>query len=463
MNKFWNVLTGFAAAVALMPLAACDNEDYSSSPDRPDYNVNYVYLYDPVQNYTTIDFKATGDFLATLDNPLELCPVRCTKPAPEDLTVKVSIDPSLVSDYNAANKTDYDFLEGVRLTNETFVIHKGEFISDQLITMDVYDRTSLQTSAKDLILPIRIDAVTAGGTVSKSSSAIYIHFVYNANFVKVSPVYSFRLSEEDAPWTSQLDNITATGMVTADWDADVDITLVAEIDPNLLSAYIQQNGIEGVEYKFMEGARIKSPIVIKKGSRTADIQITPGNTEGLADGVRYVIPVKVTGVEGQGAALAASEYVCYIAVYVTPPTLSIGTPEGSLISYDTSLGWTMTVNGEDNVEGYYWSGLFYASGYVDGWSEDDEVTIDLQQVYTLTGVKLSFYAWYYAMDYLKNLKISADGNTWKPCEVDFSWGYTSSNNLAFDSPVEARYIKFVVGPAVYYEPAYCTGLQFYQQ
>ena len=74
MNKFWKVLTGCAVAVALMPLAACDNEDYSSSPDRPDYNVNYVYLYEPVEAYSTIDFKATGDFLSTLDNPLALCP-----------------------------------------------------------------------------------------------------------------------------------------------------------------------------------------------------------------------------------------------------------------------------------------------------------------------------------------------------------------------------------------------------
>ena len=188
MNKFWKVLTGCAVAVALMPLAACDNEDYSSSPDRPDYNVNYVYLYEPVEAYSTIDFKATGDFLSTLDNPLALCPVHCTKPAPEDMVVKVSIDSSLVSAYNTANKTDYAFMDGVRLTNDVFTIKKGTYLSEEMITMDVYDRQSLQTSAKDLILPIKIENVSGGGSISEGHGAVYIHFVYQANFVQVASV-----------------------------------------------------------------------------------------------------------------------------------------------------------------------------------------------------------------------------------------------------------------------------------
>ena len=46
------------------------------------------------------------------------------------MVVKVSIDSSLVSAYNTANKTDYAFMDGVRLTNDVFTIKKGTYLSE---------------------------------------------------------------------------------------------------------------------------------------------------------------------------------------------------------------------------------------------------------------------------------------------------------------------------------------------
>lgn len=464
MNKFWKVLTGCAVAVALMPLAACDNEDYSSSPDRPDYNVNYVYLYEPVEAYSTIDFKATGDFLSTLDNPLALCPVHCTKPAPEDMVVKVSIDSSLVSAYNTANKTDYAFMDGVRLTNDVFTIKKGTYLSEEMITMDVYDRQSLQTSAKDLILPIKIENVSGGGSISEGHGAVYIHFVYQANFVQVASVYEVKLQADDSPWTSQLANLAATDVVTAKWAADETITLEAEIDGNLVSSFVQNYGDSDFTYEFMDGTTLKSPITVEKGATKGGIKLNAGNHSKLADGVRYVIPVKVSGINGKGAALAADEYVCYVVVYVAPPTLSLGTPAGSLISYNSADGWTMKVNGSEMSNyGDDWSYLFTAYDYVAPWANGDVIEIDLQQTYELTGLKLSFYAWYYALNGFTEFKTSTDGQNWTTWDAEFTWPGDDSQNLTFDSPTQVRYINCVVGSGSYYSNIYCTGFQFYQK
>lgn len=67
------------------------------------------------------------------------------------------------------------------------------------------------------------------------------------------------------------------------------------------------------------------------------------------------------------------------------------------------------------------------------------------------------------MDGFPTFKVSADGQTWTNYDAMFSWPGGSSQDLAFDSPVQARYIRFEVGPGSYYSGMYNTGIQFYQQ
>ena len=110
MKKFWKYIAACAAAVMLLPLVAC-NDDDTVDP----YDINYIYCYQKDNLYPSIEYRANGNFLENIDDPLQLVPVRLTKPAPADLTVEITIDPSAVDEYNAANNTAYKPVTGAQL------------------------------------------------------------------------------------------------------------------------------------------------------------------------------------------------------------------------------------------------------------------------------------------------------------------------------------------------------------
>lgn len=469
-TKFWKVFTAFAAGVALMPLAACDNEDYTSSPNRPDYDINYVYLYEPVQAYSSIEFKATGDFLENLDNPLALTPVRCTKPAPADIHVQVVIDPTLVDSYNEANKTDYGFLTGVELVSSEFTIPKGEYLSTEEIAMNVVDREALKQNQKDLILPIKIETLSGDGKISEHNE-VYIHFIYEANFITVSPYYQELLGQDPSTWSASMATLTLSDALSSSWAADGDLTFTVEPSSDYVAAFNEKYG-KGYEYQFLEGVTVKSA-KIAQGASKGDIVLSASVPSGMASGTRYVVPLRIKSVSGIGAELTSDEEICYVAVYVPPFTLMSGTPEGSRISYDSSMNWTLSVNGskvaqeatEDSSESL-WSELFLCNGYVAPWAEGDVCEIDFGQTYNLSGLGMSFYAWYYALVDFKSFEYSADGSTWNSAVIDFTWSaYSSTGTIKFSFPVEARYLRFTIGEPNYnytnYEDIWNTGIYFY--
>ena len=120
---------------------------YNSSPyilrrrrySRP-YDINYCYLYQPNSTFARLEYKANGEFLIDINDPLALKPVRLTKPAPRDLSVKVGIDPSLVDEYNQANNTEYTFLEGASIVNPVLTIPAGQYVSPEVITVTFGDK-----------------------------------------------------------------------------------------------------------------------------------------------------------------------------------------------------------------------------------------------------------------------------------------------------------------------------------
>ena len=101
MKKFWHYIAVCAVVATIAPLTSCDDDD-TVDP----YDINYCYLYQPNSTFARLEYKANGEFLIDINDPLALKPVRLTKPAPRDLSVKVGIDPSLVDEYNQANNTE---------------------------------------------------------------------------------------------------------------------------------------------------------------------------------------------------------------------------------------------------------------------------------------------------------------------------------------------------------------------
>ena len=82
-------------AMSLPLVTACD-DDEATDP----YDINYVYIYKPSETNATLEYKGDGTFLKEIATEHILSPVRCTKPAPQDLTIQLAIDRSLVCKCN---------------------------------------------------------------------------------------------------------------------------------------------------------------------------------------------------------------------------------------------------------------------------------------------------------------------------------------------------------------------------
>ena len=89
-------------AMSLPLVTACD-DDEATDP----YDINYVYIYKPSETNATLEYKGDGTFLKEIATEHILSPVRCTKPAPQDLTIQLAIDRSLVDAYNSEYGTSY--------------------------------------------------------------------------------------------------------------------------------------------------------------------------------------------------------------------------------------------------------------------------------------------------------------------------------------------------------------------
>lgn len=265
MKKFWKYIAACAVVASLVPLTACDDDD-TVDP----YDINYCYLYQPHTSYASLQYKATGDFISSLEDPLELVPVRLTKPAPKDLTVTIALDESVVDEYNAANGTDYKFLKGAQLVTPTLQIKAGEYVSETPITLSFADHSFLVNNTDNLILPIVIKDAQ-GITVSKSSR-VFMIFNYKGNVVDIND-YSARFLENN--WSTELANLKATDFVSSEWAADEEITVELSIDPNLVEGYNVDNG---TNYSLLPGATIPSSVKLAQGAETADMPITLSNT-----------------------------------------------------------------------------------------------------------------------------------------------------------------------------------------
>ena len=250
-------------AVSLLLMTAC-NDDESVDP----YDINYVYIYSPVSTENTLEYKGNGTFLVDIAPECIVNPVRCTKPAPTDLTIHINVDPSLVDSYNQANGTNYTLLKSVQLENATLHIKKGEYISADSLKVHYTDMTEFQSGAENYLLPIAITSIEGLGASISENSKIYLTFssIYKVNTVTMGASKSMNLEYENGGFTNLTERLELENMLTADWAADDDINISLEMDPSLIGAY---NAVNGTNYVLMPNTAFEhSTVTIKKGART---------------------------------------------------------------------------------------------------------------------------------------------------------------------------------------------------
>ncbi len=190
------------AAVAL--LASCEDKDKNVEIDP--YATNFVYLKAPLSSTYRATFSTGGTWKIKPDEVVEFMQVRCTKPAPQDIEVTVSIDESMVESYNALNDSEYQFLSEAELFQEKLVIKKGQYVSEDTIKLRHTNIDAmLEAGTQSYMIPVKITSVSSG-TMSESGS---FNIFYEASmlFAEITNTYTGVKITDRTGWKIYKDQI----------------------------------------------------------------------------------------------------------------------------------------------------------------------------------------------------------------------------------------------------------------
>ncbi len=472
MKKFWKYLAISAIAVGTLPMVSC-SDDETVDP----YTLNYCYVYQPYSTFAQLEYKANGQFLIDIEDPLSLMPVRLTKPAPTDLTVTVAIDETLVDEYNQANGTDYEFLTGCSIINPTLHIKQGEYISTKTLTQDVpgldeegneisttetvavsdsiivsfgESHENFQTGHPNLMLPIVITSVNGGVTISKSSR-IFLTFSsdYKANVISTNYLTTYYIDDAVENWETAFKNATFTDFFQCKWNADDPITISASVNNNLVAAYNEANA---TNYLPIDGTQVAtSNVNIAAGENKAGLTLSLGDYTGVVDGNSYLVPIELSVVSGEGAELEVN--VVYVAVEYIPLAITCypGSAPYSVSQIGKGGDWTCQYTSPAGVEADY--GVILNTGNMTNkdFATGGQIVVDCGAPISAKMFMVRFNAYYYAVGELEDVETSLDGVTWS------NWGtadfgdlkYQNNVYAEFSKPATFRYIRFVAGEEYY--------------
>ncbi len=432
MKKFLKYATMFAVATAMLPMVSCDDDD-TVDP----YDINYCYLYQPYETFANVEYKANGDFISGLSDPLEVVPVRLTKAAPTNMQIEVAIDPTIVDEYNEANNTEYTFLEGAEIVNPTLTIAAGEYISADKITVSFTDHRGFINQENNLILPIVIKS--AGNAVVSKSSRVFLTFnsTYRANLVMATSVSNLKyMVDTDLSGWQNNKTFRIEDFLTTTWPADAPITIKATIDQSLVDTYNQEND---TDFKAIQATLNPSNLIFNVDDASIDLDVNFSDITEIANDEKYLVPVKLSFESGDGARLDEDSEVVYIQLMKLPLELSVSSQQGSLTLITPEASWTGTCNGRD-LTAILQSNTSYVniiSGKV--------LEIDLGSVKNnVKGFGFQFYEWYYGLKDVQDVEVSVDGQTW------LNYGgaklYLEQNQyLTFSKPATFRYMRLTSG------------------
>lgn len=448
MKKLYKYALWLAAAVAIAPMTSCNDDD-----EVDPYTLNYVYLYQPSDTHANVEYKANGDFMSGLSDPLELVPIRLTKPAPQDIEVEVAIDPTLVDEYNEQKGTNYTFLSGAEIVTPKFVILKGSYVSDKTISVSFTDHSGFLNGTENMILPIVIKSAP-GATISKSSR-VFLTFnsTYRANYVSASSNVRYANALIELPnWQNEFKEIELGDLFTLTYSPYENVTVTAQIDGSKVAAYNEANG---TEYTFKNDATLASATAtITPEQNGASFKLKTGDLSGMAGGTSYIVPIVLKSVSGAAVELG-TETTVYVIMRAVAKELTISQYDhnGTALSYPS--GTTALLNGTTD----WWDVVNPSSWGYDNMEADDELTISLPTAVNLVSIYINHWAAYNAAKTV-TLQTSLDGTTWD------DWGSATTEtaygkyyvNLSYSTGVKHVKLKFSNFNRTYCE---IDGIQLY--
>lgn len=440
MKKFWKYIAIAAITAVMAPLTACDDDSELGPKDNANYEANFVYFDQPSSTFAEVEYKANGDFLSGLTDPLKLVPIRLTKPAPSDIQVEIAIDETLVDEYNAEKGTDYAFLEGAKVDNPILNIQAGKFASTDTISISFGDHSGFVNQEKDLILPIVVKG--GEGLTPSKSGRIFLTFTstYRPNYLTMTrESFMFKAGLMNPGWEETVSTLNVENAFRLSYAPYEEVAVNLTIDESKVAEY---NAANGTDYEFKADAKLASnTITIGTDGSFASFVINTGDLSGIANEIPYVIPVTISSVDGAAVELEEGNSTVYVVVKGVGRELSVSATEYSGSELDNPVA--CTVNGSSSYQGWYeWIDIIDNSTWDYGFLKtNDLMEIDFGKVVNLS----SFYIYHWGSSSSATsmtLETSEDGSKWVEWG-EVSYVKRSAYYVSLSAPENVRYMRIV--------------------
>lgn len=222
----------FIMMTAILAVTSCKDDE-----EVDQYDKNYVFVYAPGKTGHELTYLADGTFRKQVDETETLVSVRCTKPAPDDITVTFSIDGSAVDTYNSQYGTDYVLLESARLEKTTLTIKKGEYISADSLRINYTDMEEFQNGTHNYILPITISEIQGGGVELSKNRTFFLTYESSLLLLEITSSPVGTIIADKSAWSYVLNGGTTT-LSPCEYIADgdvLDIDMGTEVEANTIA------------------------------------------------------------------------------------------------------------------------------------------------------------------------------------------------------------------------------------
>ena len=443
VKKFWKYIAIATVTAAMVPFTACDDDSELGPKDKANYEANFVYFDKPSSTYAEVEYKANGDFLSGLTDPLKLVPIRLTKPAPANIKVKAVIDETLVDEYNKAKGTDYAFLEGATIENPTLTIAAGQYMSADTLLISFGDHSGFINQEKDLILPIVVEG--GEGLTQSKSGRLFLTFTstYRPNYLTIPTQEMMnKVVIMNEGWEETIKTINVNNAFQLSYNPYEEVTVNLAIDESKVAAYNEANG---TDYMFKADAKLVSnSLTIGTEANVGSFAIETGDTEGIANEISYIIPVTISSADGAAVELTENKTV-YVIIKGVGREMTQSPSQYTGSKLDNPIA--CTVDGSDNWNNYYyWVDIIDNSTWDYGYIKVNQLMeIDFGKVVNLTSFYVNNYNTNYAATGLA-LETSVDGSKWIDWgEVTYAKRGTYYINLSAAEDVRYMRIKFTGG------------------
>lgn len=430
----------------------------SKNDETDPYDINYIYFRPPINTSHAVEYTGAGNFLTKTDSIIIISPVKSTKPAPEDITVELGIDQTLIDTYNKLHNTNYTLLKNIELQNATLHIPKGQYISADTLKVRYTNMDEFKSGAQQLILPVAIKSVSSSHvSISQTAKAVFTYTAtLRTNYINLIPNYHLNLIYENNAFNNLQNTIELTNILSSSLPVDAELQVKLQISPQLIEEY---NNKHQTNYIPLPGATLKdTDITLANGSRTSgnSIAITIDNASSqITPGKNYLIPITISKINGIGAQ-AGNDTTCYIAINTVEKINVAGaqTPTGTLITNLDNCQVTVNGSSTGTQTKANWTELITQPGIGDLKDFDyikanEPLEIDLGRTEeNITSIRIRYWrgrAFYSARNTTTIEMRDENNNKIGECEVQSA----SEHIFTLAKPTNARYIRIT-----YSRPSY---------